>query len=73
MLPVCEAVSNAIHAIEDAKIPLQNGEITIEINRDGQALLPYDQASKRSMPDAPLAALAIFRAALPHTLRTTVK
>ncbi len=51
MLPVYEAVSNAIHAIEDATIPLQNGEITIQINRDGQALLPYDQASKRNTPD----------------------
>jgi len=50
MLPVYEAVSNAIHAIEDAKI--QNGEITVQINRDGQATFPYEQASKRSVQDA---------------------
>jgi hypothetical protein len=52
MLPVYEAVSNAIHAIEDANIPLKNGQITVQINRDGQSLLPFDQASKRSGPDA---------------------
>lgn len=50
MLPVYEAVSNAIHAIEDAKI--LNGEITVQINRDGQPTIPYEQASKRSVMDA---------------------
>jgi hypothetical protein len=52
MLPVYESVSNAIHAIEDANIPLKNGQITVQINRDGQSLIPFDQASKRSGPDA---------------------
>ena len=52
MLPVYEAVSNAIHAIEDAKIPFQNGQITVQINRDGQATIPFEQASKRSTQDA---------------------
>jgi len=52
MLPVYEAVSNAIHAIEDAKLSLQKGEITVQINRDGQATIPYDQAAKRSTTDA---------------------
>lgn len=51
MLPVYEAVSNAIHAIEDANIPFQSGEITVQINRDGQATIPYEQAFRRSTPD----------------------
>jgi hypothetical protein len=50
MLPVYEAVSNAIHAIEDAKI--QNGEITVQINRNGQATLNYEHESKRGVQDA---------------------
>jgi len=52
MLPVYEAVSNAIHAIEDASISLQNGEITVQINRDGQSIISFDQASKRGGSDA---------------------
>ena len=51
MLPVYEAVSNAIHAIEDANVALQNGEIIVRINRDGQSLIPFDQASKRGGSD----------------------
>jgi hypothetical protein len=47
MLPVYEALSNAIHAIEDANIPPGNGRITVNINRDPQSDLPFDQASKR--------------------------
>lgn len=41
MLPVYEAVSNAIHAIEDAKIPLKQGSITLHINRDGQTTFQF--------------------------------
>lgn len=52
MLPVYEAVSNAIHAIEDANIPLQQGRITVRINRDTQSTLSFDQTSKRPGPDA---------------------
>ena len=51
MLPVYEAVSNAIHAIEDAGISLQNGEIIVQINRDAQSFIPFEQASKRGGSD----------------------
>lgn len=50
MLPVYEAVSNAIHAIEDSKV--ENGEITVEIERDGQATFPFEQVSKRSSQES---------------------
>ena len=46
MLPVYEAVSNAIHAIEDASVPLCDGRITVNIIRDSQTDLAFDQASQ---------------------------
>jgi len=52
MLPVYEAVSNAIHAIEDANIPPKDGRITVQINRDPQTALAFDQTSKRPGPEA---------------------
>lgn len=52
LLPVFEAVSNSIHAIEDAGIPSQQGRITVQINRDPQSTLGFDQESKRPGPDA---------------------
>src|ERR1700733_3244341 len=52
MLPVYEALSNAIHAVEDANISLRNGRITVHINRDPQTALTFDQASKRPGPEA---------------------
>lgn len=52
MLPVYEAVSNAIHAIEDARVPPRDGRITVQIDRDRQAALAFEQAAKRPGPDA---------------------
>lgn len=52
LLPVFEAVSNSIHAIEDAGIPSQQGRITVQVNRDPQSALGFDQESKRPGPDA---------------------
>jgi hypothetical protein len=52
LLPVFEAVSNAIHAIEDAGIPSQQGRITVQINRSPQSTLALDHGSKRPGPDA---------------------
>lgn len=52
LLPVFEAVSNAIHAIEDAGIPSQEGRITVQINRSPQSTLGLDHGSKRPGPDA---------------------
>lgn len=51
LLPVFEAVSNSIHAIEDAGIPSQQGRITVQVNRDPQSALGFDQESKRPGPD----------------------
>lgn len=51
LLPVFEAVANAIHAIEDAPIPLHQGNITIEILRDTQAQIDFDTNQKRKGPD----------------------
>lgn len=52
LLPVFEAVSNSIHAIEDAGVSPQQGRITVQINRDPQGALGFDQASRRPGPDA---------------------
>lgn len=52
MLPLYEAVANAIHAIEDAAIPSDQGRITVQIIRDGQSALGFDQGAKRPGPEA---------------------
>lgn len=52
LLPVFEAVSNSIHAIEDAGVPTQEGRIIVRINRDPQSTIGFDQGSRRPGPDA---------------------
>ena len=48
LLPVFEAVSNSIHAIEDAGIPMEQGKITLEIIREDQ--LPIDTGQATHAP-----------------------
>ncbi len=52
MLPLYEAVANAIHAIEDAGVPAGQGRITVQIIRDGQGALGFEQGSRRPGPEA---------------------
>lgn len=52
MLPLYEAVANAIHAIEDAAIPADHGRITVQIIRDGQGALGFEQGARRPGPEA---------------------
>ncbi|MBX3360115.1 MAG: sensor histidine kinase [Phycisphaeraceae bacterium] len=52
LLPVFEAVSNAIHAIEDAGVPSSQGRITVRIDRTTQSSLGFDHPAKRPGPDA---------------------
>lgn len=52
MLPLYEAVANSIHSIEDARMPADQGRITVHIVRDGQGSLAVDQATKRPGPEA---------------------
>jgi len=52
MLPLFEAVANSIHAIEDAPVPTISGRITVEIFRDGQASIEYEEGPKRPGPEA---------------------
>jgi hypothetical protein len=52
MFPLFEAVSNSIHAIEDAGIPTEDGNIIIQIIRDGQGRIDFDEGTKRPGPEA---------------------
>lgn len=52
MLPLYEAVANSIHAIEDAEVPTASGHITVQILRDGQNSIEFDQGPKRRGPEA---------------------
>lgn len=52
MHPLYEAVANAIHAIEDAGIPQENGFISVKIVRHGQTLMGLDEGIKRPGPEA---------------------
>jgi hypothetical protein len=52
LLPLYEAVANAIHAIEDAGIHADKGRITVEILRDSQTEMPLNKGTKRPGPDA---------------------
>ena len=54
LLPVFESVSNAIHAIEDARVPMAQGSITLEVVRNGQMSFAYDQEHD-SRANAPIA------------------
>ena len=53
LLPVFECISNAIHAIEDAGLPMSNGTIELEILRTGQGSFDYDQ-EQESRSTAPI-------------------
>jgi len=52
MLPLYEAVANSIHAIEDAEVPTATGRITVQILRDGQNSIEFDDGPKRRGPEA---------------------
>lgn len=53
LLSVFESISNAIHAIEDAGVPMGQGTITLDIIRNGQTSFVYDQA-RDSRSTAPI-------------------
>lgn len=50
LLPVFEAVANAIHSIEDAQLSANNGRIKIQIIRDTQAVLSLEKSQSRPGP-----------------------
>ncbi len=52
LLPLFEAVANSIHAIEDANLAPGEGEITVEIIRDGQSDMVQGNSQKSRGPDA---------------------
>jgi len=52
MLPLFEAVANAIHAIEDAKLPPESGQISVQIVRDGQMKIDLNLGHKHPGPYA---------------------
>ena len=58
LLPVFESVSNAIHAIEDAELPMDQGKIAVEIVRDSQFSLNYAD-NDDSRANAPISAFTI--------------
>lgn len=47
LLPVFEAVANSIHAIEDAELPMEQGNITIEIIRAKPGRLDFTANQKK--------------------------
>jgi hypothetical protein len=52
LLPVFEAVANAIHAIEDAGLPMAQGQIVVEIERVGQARIDFQSGQKKRGPES---------------------
>jgi len=52
LLPLFEAVANSIHAIEEANLPTHEQQITVEIIREGQATMDFNQKHKRPGPEA---------------------
>lgn len=58
LLPVFESVSNAIHAIEDAGLPMGQGKVVVEILRKGQFSLGYAEDQDRRAND-PITAFTI--------------
>jgi len=52
LLPVFEAVGNAIHAIEDAGLPTASGRIKVEILRDVQEGFEFEGERKKPGPEA---------------------
>ncbi len=47
LLPLYEAVANSIHGIEDAKLSLSDGKISIEILRDPQGSIAFSRDKKK--------------------------
>ena len=45
LLPVFESISNAIHAIEDSGLPMNQGMITLEVIRSAQTSFDYEEES----------------------------
>jgi len=52
MLPLFEAVANAIHAIEDANLSFTDGRISVQIIRDDQMKMDFEKDRKRPGPEA---------------------
>ena len=52
MLPLYEAVSNSIHALEDAGLSTDKGRIAIQIIRDNQIAMDFGMNKRRPGPDA---------------------
>lgn len=50
LLPLFEAVSNSIHSIEDAALPMENGNISVHIIRDTEGQYPLDTGHKKPGP-----------------------
>ena len=47
LLPLFEAIVNSIHAIEDASLPTDVGEIRVQVIRDPQQMLALSDDSKK--------------------------
>lgn len=47
LMPLFEAVVNSIHSIEDSKIDMRNGKITVDIIRDPQGTLDLEDEDKK--------------------------
>ncbi len=52
MLPLYEAVSNSIHAIEDTEQSADKGRVDVEIIRDGQSSMQFNGRDKQLGPEA---------------------
>ena len=50
LLPVFETISNSIHAIEDAELPMEQGRITLEIFRSGQTQFDIESDNEKRGP-----------------------
>ncbi len=51
LMPLYEAVVNSIQALEEGRVTVSEGEITIEILREDQPTLSLDEVTKRRGPD----------------------
>jgi len=51
LLPLFEAVVNSIHAIEDARFPVDRGRIEVEIDRDAQSGIQFSHPDRKPGPD----------------------
>lgn len=62
LLPLYEAVSNSIHAIEEAELEAEEGWVTVEIFRDKQASIPVTGDKKKPGPE-PMSEIVGFKIA----------